>query len=1301
MKRKHLKKKIGSLVLAAAMIITSFPVSGKEARAAETSASSGSAPSVTAFATKDQLMEAFTPDEKGNSSITPKLAFGKNSDGQAQEWYIIGNDNGVTGDNTVLFAAGPIAINQKFDEDYDKSDANTATKLYNADWGCAYAYNAPTEVNSNHYGGSAVRAKLNVIARDTGYFTTAEQGLMNDTTVKTKDIKADVDYTTTDKLYALTGKASGASDKTIKAGTNDQIVLAMSPYWSSGGDESRFWLRIGTVNADTNARVVVPGKYVAYGDVDNERALVPAFNLNLSSVLFASAAEAALSGNAENGTIVDDTAMTLRLDGKDKKIGTVVYDETAGKIEAQKDVDAAGTVSLVVQGNDGTKDWYYSVQAGGATVVTKEQIQIACGISGVDLAKCKIWLETPAENGSLAYARMAEAKRRITGVSIPTVPSSKVFANYYTAENVLSNTNSELGRQTTLTLEGSASPNTKSVDVVWALANSGSAAYNATPGAGNTFRWTIAAAQIKDYDASGCTGYDSGTGTISGTVVISNKAGTPVTITGSNQTLNFDGSTIDVSQYFTIDANAGAETYSLVSGTGVTGQGSLSGAVLTVTKPGVFQVKLTTAVNGNYAAGEKTITLTVNYFSGAVTLASGKTVVREDETVKNDSNGTVTIDKGNNGTVDVTVKLPQAGSVNIDEEGKVTVPANGTVQATGGKILTLLAEGTVDKDGNVEAEKIKGGDITATAPSGEKVKADKAGKITIPAGGTVQTGDGEVTTLPNGGIVDKDGKVEAIKTDAEKVAEAKNSVEKALTGITVTNGTTKEDIQNAINTALTKAGISDATVTVGDLSKTEATTSAEGSISGNVTIKCGNVTDSVAINKMIDKLPAHTHIWTWVITKAATADEDGEMTGTCTCGERTTAVIPKTGEGGSGTVIVKEDEENECKASFVDKEDVKGKVSLTDEEKEHLNTGEDLVIILRLKDVNVAVDTSEKTEIRNEMGTNTLGTFLDIELLKQIGGTETKIEQTTDKITVTFEIPERIRNTDATVTRTYRIMRNHNGVVEILDAENYDEATHLLTFKTDKFSTYALVYQDKKSAAKPTVEPTTKPTVEPTVKPPVKPTKTPHPNAAVSPEEVKKNSEKLDSGISAGWKGNSFGLGWQAVQGAKGYDIFAARCGKKLGRKSLVKTVKGKKTSVSLAKIAGKKLSGKKNYKVRIKAWKYVGGKKVYIGSSKTYHVAGRKHKKYTNAKKLKPAKKKYTLKKRKSVRLKVRIVKQSKKKKLMPKSHGPKLRYRSDDKAIATVTSKGKVRAKGKGTCYIYVTALNGIRVKIKIKVK
>lgn len=120
-----------------------------------------------------------------------------------------------------------------------------------------------------------------------------------------------------------------------------------------------------------------------------------------------------------------------------------------------------------------------------------------------------------------------------------------------------------------------------------------------------------------------------------------------------------------------------------------------------------------------------------------------------------------------------------------------------------------------------------------------------------------------------------------------------------------------------------------------------------------------------------------------------------------------------------------------------------------------------------------------------------------------------------------------------------------------------------------------------------------------------------------------------------------------------------------------------------------------------IKAYRYINGKKVYVGSSRTYHVAGQKNKTYTNAKRIKLQKSKITLKKGRSIRIKAKILKQSSRKKLLPKSHGPALRYYSDNKKIAAVSAKGSVKANNKGTCYIYVTALNGVGKRVKITVK
>ncbi|MGN1416020.1 MAG: hypothetical protein ACI4XF_04210, partial [Oscillospiraceae bacterium] len=47
--------------------------------------------------------------------------------------------------------------------------------------------------------------------------------------------------------------------------------------------------------------------------------------------------------------------------------------------------------------------------------------------------------------------------------------------------------------------------------------------------------------------------------------------------------------------------------------------------------------------------------------------------------------------------------------------------------------------------------------------------------------------------------------------------------------------------------------------------------------------------------------------------------------------------------------------------------------------------------------------------------------------------------------------------------RTYKIIRVHNGVPTVLDC-NFDPATGMASFRTDKFSTYAIAYVDTTNA---------------------------------------------------------------------------------------------------------------------------------------------------------------------------------------------------------------------------------------------
>ena len=49
-------------------------------------------------------MNAFNPNTDGTATTIGKLVFGKNISNEAQEWYILGKDKGVSGENTIIFA---------------------------------------------------------------------------------------------------------------------------------------------------------------------------------------------------------------------------------------------------------------------------------------------------------------------------------------------------------------------------------------------------------------------------------------------------------------------------------------------------------------------------------------------------------------------------------------------------------------------------------------------------------------------------------------------------------------------------------------------------------------------------------------------------------------------------------------------------------------------------------------------------------------------------------------------------------------------------------------------------------------------------------------------------------------------------------------------------------------------------------------------------------------------------------------------------------------------------------------------
>ncbi|MCD8329574.1 MAG: Ig-like domain-containing protein, partial [Lachnospiraceae bacterium] len=93
---------------------------------------------------------------------------------------------------------------------------------------------------------------------------------------------------------------------------------------------------------------------------------------------------------------------------------------------------------------------------------------------------------------------------------------------------------------------------------------------------------------------------------------------------------------------------------------------------------------------------------------------------------------------------------------------------------------------------------------------------------------------------------------------------------------------------------------------------------------------------------------------------------------------------------------------------------------------------------------------------------------------------------------------------------------------------------------------------------------------------------------------------------------------------------------------------------------------------------------------------------KYTNVTKVKITNvtdSKLSLKVGKTKTLKVKTTLAEKNKIL--RKHMDVLTYTSTDTSIATVSSNGKIKAKKKGTCYIYVRAASGYYAKVKVTVK
>ena len=244
----------------------------------------------------------------------------------------------------------------------------------------------------------------------------------------------------------------------------------------------------------------------------------------------------------------------------------------------------------------------------------------------------------------------------------------------------------------------------------------------------------------------------------------------------------------------------------------------------------------------------------------------------------------------------------------------------------------------------------------------------------------------------------------------------------------------------------------------------EATCKTDGSKSQHCTRcdECQNVT----------VIPELGHNWTgeWKVTKEATATEEGRKETLCAngCGQKKVVTIPKVGEIEENLNLEKDAEVEanapvkEATLNNVKNDLLEASGIFTEEEREDIKNGEEARVWLEISDIDTILP-EDKVDVEDKalevLGENAEVTFFDITMFAQIGENKRPVPTPGVDIEITILIPEELLNQDVTIEREYVIIRLHAGVADPLYGE-FDAETGTFTFKTDRFSTYAIAYAD-------------------------------------------------------------------------------------------------------------------------------------------------------------------------------------------------------------------------------------------------
>ena len=467
---------------------------------------------------------------------------------------------------------------------------------------------------------------------------------------------------------------------------------------------------------------------------------------------------------------------------------------------------------------------------------------------------------------------------------------------------------------------------------------------------------------------------------------------------------------------------------------------------VTIHNAGTTKLKVTLGVDHNYDSDSKEVTLTVNKINHELTVDQKdveKTYGDEAFTIHAQS-------KDNESAIEYASSDEKVATV--DSEGNVVI------KGAGKAIITVSQKESknykkVSKEINIT---VKAKKITVTANDASKTYGDKDSEFTYVNDKLI--GNDKLTSII---FTREEG--EDVGTYKIKVSQKEGS--NPNYDITFKDGTY----------TINPLSIDKGTVVLGNVLKYTGEKQTQEVEQVLVNGKALNKDDYEVLDNQATKEGKHV-----LTIKAKGNNHTGSF-------EYSYAILPKENDKiGTGSFTVKTTGDVEISRDEVIDLLIENK-EITANELSEIAEGKKVEIVLEVKEapVNELIETNTKGY--------KVGKYLDITLYKNIDGTNESIHELTKVMKVTIKVPEELINKDSKTKREYYIARSHNGKVDILETK-YDEKTNSLTFETDKFSDYAILYKDTKEKEEVTptvkVETTNKETVKAESKKEVKKVKT-------------------------------------------------------------------------------------------------------------------------------------------------------------------------------------------------------------------